>query len=278
MCSLVLGGCSLTGFDAPRGADSILEAFEMPSPAEAAEMAQNEYDSSARYRGTILLANAWFVSDNPAYVEMFEDYLVNDEDPIIRAVCARALGNHGGPEHAPLLADALDDESTQVRIEAARALQRIHDPTTIDPLIEHLFPPEELRGIAGEPDPDVRLEVARALGQYENFTVVQALIGALEDPDLSVNRAALWSLETLTGQNFDLDTGAWLTWLEETDEPFAAGGAYVFPVYKRDKAWYEWVPFVPSPPNETPGPPAGLDRSVDGASQAEREDDENGAE
>jgi len=256
-------GCSLTGFDAPRGAESILEGFSGPSPGEAAVMAQDPDDPSARYRGTVLLANAWFVSENPAYVEMFEDYLQNDENPAIRAVCARALGNHGGPEHAPLLADALLDEDEQVRIEAARALQRVHDPDVIPLLISRLEPPDEVMQREGEASVDVRIEVARALGQYERYEVVQALITALEDRDLAVNRAALSSLETLTGQDLALDTGAWLAWLDETDDPFAAGSVYVFDVYRRDRTWYEaWVPFIPPPPNETPGPPAGMERAA----------------
>jgi len=47
-----------------------------------------------------------------------------DPDPAVRASAARALGAHGGPDHADLLQALLADEVQQVRVEAAGALLR----------------------------------------------------------------------------------------------------------------------------------------------------------
>ncbi len=47
-----------------------------------------------------------------------------DPDPAVRSSAARALGEHGGPDHADLLQAMLADEVQQVRIEAAGALLR----------------------------------------------------------------------------------------------------------------------------------------------------------
>jgi len=76
--------------------------------------------------------------------------------------------------------------------------------------------------------------------------------------DLLVNRAALSSLRTLTGQDFGLNIREWVSWKTRTAALFASQSPYVYPVFNRDRHWYEWVvPFL-QPPNEVASTPAGM--------------------
>lgn len=260
VAAAALGGC---GLDLQPGAQGIFQAMAPPTPTEAAVWAIDPYDANKRYRGLTLLANAPFGGE-PVYIALYEDN-TDDPDPSVRAAAVRALSNHGGPEHAAMLAERLGDEDAIVRLEAARALQRIHSPATVDALLRHLPEPsvgDPARGIApaGEADAAVRAEVARALGQYAENRVVLALISALADRALPVNRNAQDSLRILTGQDFGFDRRAWQEWYNGAADPFAARGVYTYPVFSRPKKLVEYLPFVPGPPNETPAPPAGYPR------------------
>ena len=251
-------GCT---FDKPPGSDSLLAAIAPPSPGEAADMALDVEDSDRRLRGTLLLANApWGGGD--AYLSMYRDY-VDDDEPAIRAAATRALGNHGEVADAETVAERLADESPLVRVEAARALQRIHNPEVIPSMLDRLD-----REI--EPEADIRAEIADGLGQYAEFSVLQGLISSLGDRQLRVTHAARASLRTLTGQDFGFDRPAWTEWVSAAEDPFLARAAYVYPIFDRPRRFWEYLPFVPPPPNEEAAMPLGLprdlsrDRSTDG--------------
>lgn len=245
--SMVLCACS-TGELKP-GAKSILEIFQEPTVTDAAVWSIDPYDPDKRYRGTLLLANAPF-GNEPVYIRMFADN-ARDEDPGVRAAATRGLANHGTSEHIPIILERLRDTDTLVRVEAARALQRLHSPAAVGPLLASL-------DVETEPEVEVRSEVADALGQYAENRVVDRLIQAFEDENLSVNRTTLKSLKTLTGQDFGFDRALWSDWNKSSTVTFAARGVYMYPVFSRGKSWYEYVPFVPPPPNESPSTPAGL--------------------
>jgi len=106
----------------------------------------------------------------------------------------------------------------------------------------------------------VDLVAAEALGQYRQFRVVQGLIGALQDRLLRVNDAAVASLVTLTGQDFGLDTAAWLAWVGESTDLFVEATAYEYPVFQRDPTFTERVLPWRSPPNEITSEPVGAPR------------------
>jgi len=256
---IALSGVGMAGcnsFDSvPRGADSLLQVL-MPqtSPAEAADMALDEFSPENRYRGITMLSSADFGGE-PVYIDLYVS-ATDDPDPSVRAAAIRALGRHGDPIHASLLIDALDEESEFVRVEAARALQRVHSGQAIDPLIART---EE----ANETDVDVRAAAADALGQYRESRVVLALIGALRDPRLSVNHRVRQSLRTLTGQDFGLDRSAWIQWYNSTEDLFAGARPYTYPVFNREKRIIEYLPLIPPPPNETPSTPVGMDPVIE---------------
>ena len=254
--ALALAGCNMFDNVQP-GATSLMQVFvPQQSPGQAAEMALDEYDPDSRFRGTRLLANAYFGGED-VYIELYED-AARDEDSGVRWAGVRALGLHGSPEHVPLIIERLVDEPDRlVRAEAARALQRIHNPDAIDPLLRAMD--EEL-----EPEPDVRAAAAHALGQYAEPRVVQALISSLNDPALAVNYSTIQALRTLTGQDYGIETRAWLDWFDATDDLFAARSTYTYPAFERDKRLLEYLPFMPPPPNETASTPIGMPPDMGG--------------
>lgn len=259
-----LGGCS----DSPAAkriaeGESIFALFETAKPADAARDMVNPYDADKRFRGTYLISNApWGGQD--VYVAVYVDQIKNDPDMGVRAVAAWALAMHGKPEHAELIVPLLDPANGKfVRLSAARSLQRLHNPKVVDAIIETTDTRREL-------DPQVRAECCTALGQYAETRVLQALIKATDDDSLVVNKAALDSLKTLTGQEFGADPRPWVKWSKETANPFALRTQYTYPVFNRDRDWLEYIPFVPQPPNETPASPAGLSPVAGPAPAAEK--------
>jgi HEAT repeat protein len=252
---LLLAGCEL---NVRPGAQSIFDAFQSEyTPVELAAMATDPYDANNRYLGTLGLANQPFASE-PVYIRLFETNAA-DTDPAVRIAAARGLAMHGDPSHVPILVKSLSDKDPLVRLEAARGLQRLHNDVAIDPLLLAMREPDSRNpSLPAETEAEVRAQAAHALGQYAERKVLQALIAGLDDSDLSVNRASLASLRTLTGQDLGLDHTAWLDWLSKNSDPFAGRSVYYYPVFQRDKKLFEYLPFFPPPPNERSGPPAGL--------------------
>lgn len=247
-------GCDSMSLSRARGAKSLLALFKPPTPGEAVDMALDKYDADQRYRGTALLANVPYGGEDP-YLKLFVD-AAQDPDSGVRQVGVRALGIHGGPEHVPLIVERLTDDEWLVRMEAARALQRLHNDAAIGPLIDRVDPEKEIQAA-------VRAEAADALGQYREPRVLQALIAALNDPSLAVNHNTATALEILTGQDLGYEPAEWLAWLKTTDDPFKAGRLYTYPGFQRDKLWYEYLPFVAPPPLEAESVPVGLQPRFD---------------
>jgi HEAT repeats/PBS lyase HEAT-like repeat len=258
--ALVLGmsafipGCGV--LDVEPGAEGLLQGGlsgrRGPRPIEAASMAIDPYNANNRYLGTLALANASFAAQEP-YVALFVDN-INDPDSSVRSAAARGLANHGEASHVPLLLKLLRDEDPRTRLEAVRGLQRLHNAQAVAPLLA-------LVDEAKEPDSAVRAEAALALGQYRENRVLRGLIAALADSQLTVVRSAQSSLSTLTDQSFGEDRSAWADWLEAySEQSFAQAREYQYPVFNRDKRFYEYLPLVPPPPNETASVPAGWPR------------------
>lgn len=247
--SLLLIGCDAMELNTQPGATSVFAAFADPSPSEAAKWAIDKYDPNNRYRGTLLLAGAPFAGE-PVYMELFRDNS-DDTDPGVRGAAVRAIALHGQPDDAKILIEHLKDADTSVRIEAARGLQRLHNPAAIDGLLEALDAEKEA-------EDDVRIEAALALGQYADNKVLEQLITSLADPSLAVNRNTLFSLRSLTGQDFGYDQKAWLLWYKGAGDAFAARGGYMYPAFSREKNWWEYLPFVKPPPNEPASVPVGM--------------------
>lgn len=251
--ALVLPGCKAGG-GAKSNSRSIMSLVSPPTPQEAAAWAVDPYDADKRQRGILLLANASW-GGAPVYVDLYEAAL-EDGDHGVQASAIKALGLHGRPDQAEAIAEKLaTSDDRMVRWEAARALQRLHNPEVVETLIARLDPREE-------EDYDIRASAATALGQYAENRVLDGLMGALDDPSLLVNVAATEALATLTGQDFGDDVRAWLAWSKETEDPFAGRQAYIYPVFYRKPSFLESiVPFM-QPPNEVAAAPAGMPASA----------------
>lgn len=233
--------------------DSLLSLFSGPSPTQAAAWAIDDLSADNRYRGTVILANAPYAGQE-VYLELFRDNMNPAREPyaIVRGAAVRGLAHHGSPEDVPRLLEALEtEESTAVRAEIVRALQRIHAPEAVSPLIALL------RDIDDEP-PQIRAEAANALGQYPEQRVLDALVLALRDDSLLVNERALQSLNTLTGEDFGDDDAAWFDWRDDAPRPFVERSRYIYPIFERGPKYYEWLPLVPDPPNEVASTPVGF--------------------
>lgn len=251
-----LGGCAADPYRPQT--DSLLDFLQGPSPQFVAQMATDPYDADRRYRGTVLLAGAVFAGEEK-YMALFRLY-TKDEDSAVRGAAARAVANHGTPEDATYIIPLLDDPDEMVRREAARGLQRLHNPAAIPHLIRKLSTTALSESDSRpEDDTQVRADAALALGQYASPTVVEALVTALDDPQLAVNRSTLESLRILTGQDLGYSRTEWTRWLRGQDvSPTTAQGVFIYPGYQRRLKWYEWIPFVPKPRLEEPGVPTGF--------------------
>ena len=103
----------------------------------------------------------------------------NNEYPAV--VAFRQIG---APAVEPLIT-ALKDADPVVRIGAVKALNAIQDTRSIEPLIAPLW----------DVDPAVRAEVAGGL-YWAGSPVVDALIAALQDVDMDVQKNAISTLES----------------------------------------------------------------------------------
>lgn len=238
-------GCETIGQDVSDWATGLFP----PSPSEAAAMAADQNDADRRRQGIVYLENAPF-GGNPPYLALYRDYVREDNDPLVRAVAIRGLGRWGDPADALLVAPKLEDENMQVRWEAAKALQRLHQPQVVGDLMDALS--------NGLNSSDVRVAAAIALGQYPQDRVFQVLIAALDQRELAVNAAAAQSLRVLTGEDHGMEAPAWLASYDARADPFADGEEFLYPTYHRKDTFFEMLAFWSTRFQEQPGIPAGL--------------------
>ncbi len=251
--ALFLTGCTLNQ-------SPVAELFDRITPPSPREVASEAFDvdPDVRRRSVAQLSAAPFGGEEP-YLRLYR-LLVTDPDDTVRAACVKALGTHGEAQDTERIVVRLADDSSIVRWEAAQALQKIHHPAAVDPL---------MRTLISDPDADVKQAAAIALGQYPRPAVFNALVQALEDPQFSVAAAARTSLTTLTGQDFGTDINRWLTYAEENSET----------VFAR-QTQYTWTPFDKPPtllqrlqfwkPREKPVPQVPVGYYQDGAEQGEQ--------
>jgi len=231
-------------------------AFTVPTPGEAARDALDPYNPDKRREGVVLLSTSTFGGAAP-YLKMYRDYVEHDEDPLVKSAAITALGRHGTPDDAALIAPWLqfsDDAHQHVRWTAALALQRLHNADVVPDLIESTLHRNEV----GE----VREACCTALGQYPEDRAVQALLASLDARELAVNAAAAEALQLLTGQALGLNRTAWSQWYAvalNDGTAFDQQQPYLYPTYSRGKVWWEYVAFWMDLQFESPQSPAGLE-------------------
>ncbi len=231
---------------------NLSSSFSPPTPAQAAQWALDPYDAENQRRGTVLLANApW--GGSPAYLSMYRLYVEDNADPLVKASALDALARHGEVADAELISKQLQNKNIQVKVAAAKALQRIHDPKVTAVLCS--------RGTDENEDSSVRIEVAIALGQYAADDSFQALCAMIDQRELAVNLAANDSLRLLTDHDFALDRRLWLSWYRANKTPFRKELQYLYPTYQREKGFWDHITFWAPLTFEKPGVPVGMDES-----------------
>ena len=231
---------------------SLSNSFSPPTPAQAAQWALDPYDAENQRRGTVLLANApW--GGSIAYVNMYRIYVEDNADPLVKASAIDALARHGDVSDAELISKQLQNKNIYVRVAAAKALQRLHDPKMTAILCS--------RGTDDGEDASVRIEIAIALGQYAADDSFQALCAMIDQRELAVNLAANDSLRLLTDHDFALDRRLWLSWYRADKKPFRKELQYLYPTYQREKGFWDHITFWAPLTFEKPGVPVGMDES-----------------
>ncbi|HEX8823636.1 MAG TPA: peptidylprolyl isomerase [Archangium sp.] len=108
--------------------------------APVAVLLQPGQPEVSRYDGAYLLASA----RRPEALPLLRRCL-GDEAPDVRALCAKGLGDVGGPEDAAVVGQLLRDETPRVVAESARALARLAGRCSGD-----CAPMDELRTLASQ--------------------------------------------------------------------------------------------------------------------------------
>jgi hypothetical protein len=247
---LATAACALAGCD-QMSSDfgDASNALFPPSPAEAGRWAVDDSDPENQRRGVLLLGNSSFGGDT-VYVNLYRLYIEENTDPVVKATAIQALARHAGADDAQLIAKQLDSKVEQIRIAAAKALQRVHDPRVADTIWKKMINEEEPAA--------VRVELAIALGQYPSRDVFEALCSALDDRELAVNLAAANSLRLLTGADFGLEPALWRSWADATASPLRADVPYYYPTFERQLGFGDYLMFWAIPTFEEPGVPSGL--------------------
>ncbi|MAE66606.1 MAG: hypothetical protein CMJ18_20235 [Phycisphaeraceae bacterium] len=252
---LSLGACQMSGQNPIKGSlGEVLDPFYQPSPAQLARDAFDISDADKRRRAVALLSSAdWGGED--VYLETYRLAARTDPDDSVRAVALSALGRHGNVDDVPLIISSLKHGSLNVRWASARALQKIHNPKAISPLI---------KAATDDEVSDVRVAAVKALGQYARPSVFDALVGALNDTDYSVSYNAWQSLQTLTGETLPMDARPWLAWSKENGgELFANRQAYIWQPYDRPPGLLDKVQFWKDADPVPPRAPTGFEPTRD---------------
>ena len=244
-CAALAAGCDQMSSDIGDASNSLFP----PSPAEAGRWAVDNSDPENQRRGVLLLGNSGFGGEK-AYIDLYRLYIEENTDPLVKQTAIQALARHGTSEDAVLVAKQLDSPVEQIRLAAARGLQRLHNPAIADQVWKKLIREDEPASI--------RVELAIAMGQYATRDSFEALCSALDDRELAVNLAAADSLRLITGADFGLDPGRWRAWRDATKQAFRDDVPYYFPTFERELGFGDYVMFWAIPTFEQPGVPAGM--------------------
>ncbi|MEM1108057.1 MAG: HEAT repeat domain-containing protein [Planctomycetota bacterium] len=226
----VLPGCGNKNIEADTPAQA--EAADGQEPLTEAQAtvliaSDPEADPDLRRQALITIATST-VADLPVYLDFYRATLADVSiDPTVAAVAAAALGNHGEPADSGRLTPLLTRDEPFLRWQAAVALQRLHNPQAISPLIT---------AATGDDDTDVRIAAATALGQYPGPEAYRGLTLALDDRAYGVSRAAREALKLMTQHDAGDDPRAWRQYaLDNADRLFNQPGPFTYTPYPPDR-------------------------------------------
>ncbi len=186
------------------------------APKRYALMMEETGYPDLRRKGMLELAERPF-GEKPPYTTRYAQIAVekypdgSKADYLLRASAIRALNRSREPGHTALFVAGLADESEWVRLESAKALNRLPDPSAVPTLIAVASRPDEQR--------DIRIAAAEALQHYKKIEAARALVVLLNERDFGLAWQAQRSLTRLTGKNLGYDDKAWLAYLTGPEKP-----------------------------------------------------------
>jgi HEAT repeats len=149
----------------------------------------------------------------PVYTRVYKALAENDPDPLVRAVAIRALNRSRDRTAVPLFIRGLSDPNEWVRLESAKALVRVPDPSAAAPLLQVVRRPDETR--------DVRIAAVDALRHYKNMEVARTLASLLAERDFSIVWQSRRSLRDITRKDFRYEEAKWLEYLANPETPLS---------------------------------------------------------
>lgn len=123
---------------------------------------------------------------------------LEDENPEVRKIAAKALGQMQSPGTEKALIKLLEDPNLKVRTSAIEALASAGNANSIDPLIKQLE-----RSSETDKNTAYRISIIETLGKLQDMRAIDPLIKMLEDKKLEVKIAALHSLGVLGGDKVE---------------------------------------------------------------------------
>ena len=180
------------------------------TPIADVRMMENAQSADERRQGIYNLVKRDFARREP-YTRRYRQIAQSDPDATVRAAAIRALNASRDREAIPLFITALTDKSELVRLQAAKALSNIPDPTAAEPLSRVLGNQAEMR--------DVRIAASEALRHYRDIGVARVLAGTMSGRDFSLAWQSRWTLKILTGGDFGYSEREWLQFLTGPAKP-----------------------------------------------------------
>lgn len=139
------------------------------------------------------------------WLDHLEKVVEADESPEMRRIAIHAAGRSSHPQAIEVVRQGTKDESTKVRMEACKSLQRLGTDDAALMLAET---------IGSETDLDVRHAAMKSLGGFQNKIAVDSLRLVLTDRNPATRGLAMESLRTSTGENYGDDPQAWIAALD----------------------------------------------------------------
>ena len=132
----------------------------------------------------------------------------SETDPLVRMQVMRTLDACNTPAAQATLVGGLNDNDSDVRITCCEICGRRGGPEAARELG---------RVISSDTNLDVRVAAARALGQTHDAAAIPALGEALADSDPALQRRAVESLKSVSGQDYGNDVGRWQQYAKSTN-------------------------------------------------------------
>ena len=178
-----------------------------------------------RREAVVYLSKRDFGRKEP-YVKYYAEMARTDDDWSVKGMAIRALNRSRRKQVIDLYVRALDDENDGIRLEAAKSLANMPDPSAMTPLINHLQERAGVRVSASDKmetrdeNPDVRIACADALRNFRKIEAANALVRVLRDRNFGVSYQARESLKLITGKDFRYNQTAWLDYLSSQPAGF----------------------------------------------------------